>query len=134
MALARALAERGWRLVLDARGATDLEAVADELSARTDVVAVLGDELTRATAEAKVVNFASNLAAVMLFGSPSTCGLPSAALSPVTVLRTPWLRSSRAALTCELRYCYPPVRVCRVSLDRVNKTKINRARSQCLLW
>ena len=43
MALARALAERGWRLVLDARGATDLEAVADELSARTDVVAVLGD-------------------------------------------------------------------------------------------
>jgi len=43
LALARALAERGWRLVLDARGATDLEAVADELSARTDVVAVLGD-------------------------------------------------------------------------------------------
>src|SRR5438067_8071194 len=42
-ALARALAERGWRLVLDARGATDLEAVADQLSARTDVVAVFGD-------------------------------------------------------------------------------------------
>ncbi len=31
-------------------------------------VAVLGDELTKATAEAKVVNFASNLAAVTLFG------------------------------------------------------------------
>jgi len=31
-------------------------------------VAVLGDELTKATAEAKVVNFASNLAAVALFG------------------------------------------------------------------
>ena len=30
-------------------------------------VALLGDELTRATAEAKVVNFASNLAAVALF-------------------------------------------------------------------
>ncbi len=30
-------------------------------------VAVLGDELTKATAEAKVVNFASNLAAVALF-------------------------------------------------------------------
>src|SRR3954469_331001 len=42
-ALARALAERGWRLVLDARGANDLEAVADELSARTDVVAIAGD-------------------------------------------------------------------------------------------
>jgi len=30
-------------------------------------VALLGDSLTRATAEAKVVNFASNLAAVLLF-------------------------------------------------------------------
>ncbi|MBV9411559.1 MAG: SDR family oxidoreductase, partial [Acidimicrobiia bacterium] len=42
-ALARALAERGWRLVLDARGATDLEEVAGELSTKTDVVAVTGD-------------------------------------------------------------------------------------------
>jgi NAD(P)-dependent dehydrogenase (short-subunit alcohol dehydrogenase family) len=42
-ALARGLADRGWRLVLDARGATDLEEVADELSARTDVVAIAGD-------------------------------------------------------------------------------------------
>src|SRR5205807_5063590 len=42
-ALARALAERGWRLVIDARGVTELEAVADELSARTDVVAIAGD-------------------------------------------------------------------------------------------
>ncbi len=42
-ALAQALAERGWRLVIDARGATDLQEVADELSARTDVVAVAGD-------------------------------------------------------------------------------------------
>jgi len=42
-ALARALADRRWRLILDARGADDLEAVADELSARTDVVVVPGD-------------------------------------------------------------------------------------------
>jgi NAD(P)-dependent dehydrogenase (short-subunit alcohol dehydrogenase family) len=42
-ALARALAERGWRLVLDARGATDLEEVARELAVRTDVIAVAGD-------------------------------------------------------------------------------------------
>ena len=42
-ALARALAERGWRLVIDARGVTELEAVADELRDRTDVVAVAGD-------------------------------------------------------------------------------------------
>jgi NAD(P)-dependent dehydrogenase (short-subunit alcohol dehydrogenase family) len=42
-AVARALAERGWRLVIDARGADDLAAVAAELSARTDVVALAGD-------------------------------------------------------------------------------------------
>ena len=42
-ALARALADRRWRLTLDARGADDLVAVADELSARTDVVVVPGD-------------------------------------------------------------------------------------------
>jgi NAD(P)-dependent dehydrogenase (short-subunit alcohol dehydrogenase family) len=42
-ALARALAERGWRLVIDARGVTDLEALAEELRDRTDVVAIAGD-------------------------------------------------------------------------------------------
>jgi len=43
LALAQGLADRGWRLVIDARGADDLRTVADELSARTDVVAVAGD-------------------------------------------------------------------------------------------
>jgi NAD(P)-dependent dehydrogenase (short-subunit alcohol dehydrogenase family) len=42
-ALARALAARGWTLVLDARGAADLDAVAGELSAKSEVVAVAGD-------------------------------------------------------------------------------------------
>src|SRR4051794_40672252 len=42
-ALARALAERGWRLVIDARGVTELDEVADDLSGRTDVVAIGGD-------------------------------------------------------------------------------------------
>jgi NAD(P)-dependent dehydrogenase (short-subunit alcohol dehydrogenase family) len=42
-ATARALAERGWSLVLDARGAADLGAVVDELSARTTVTGVPGD-------------------------------------------------------------------------------------------
>ena len=41
-ATARALAERGWSLVLDARGAADLEEVVAELSGHT-VVAVAGD-------------------------------------------------------------------------------------------
>src|SRR5205823_2776446 len=43
LALARSLADRGWRLVIDARGAADLAAMADELGNRTDVVAVAGD-------------------------------------------------------------------------------------------
>ena len=41
--LARALAERGWRLVIDARGAAELEAARAELAAGTDVVAIAGD-------------------------------------------------------------------------------------------
>jgi NAD(P)-dependent dehydrogenase (short-subunit alcohol dehydrogenase family) len=43
LALSRSLAERGWKLVLDARGGDDLKAVADELSATTEVVALPGD-------------------------------------------------------------------------------------------
>jgi NAD(P)-dependent dehydrogenase (short-subunit alcohol dehydrogenase family) len=43
LALARSLADRGWRLVIDARGEADLAAVAEELSARSDVVGVPGD-------------------------------------------------------------------------------------------
>jgi NAD(P)-dependent dehydrogenase (short-subunit alcohol dehydrogenase family) len=43
LALCRALAERGWRLVVDARGEGALEAARDELSAATEVVAIPGD-------------------------------------------------------------------------------------------
>ena len=43
LALARALAERGWALVLDARGAGDLERAARELGALTEVLALPGD-------------------------------------------------------------------------------------------
>jgi NAD(P)-dependent dehydrogenase (short-subunit alcohol dehydrogenase family) len=43
LALARALAQRGWRLVIDARTEAELEAARDELAALTDVVAVPGD-------------------------------------------------------------------------------------------
>jgi NAD(P)-dependent dehydrogenase (short-subunit alcohol dehydrogenase family) len=43
LALARALAERGWRLVIDARERRPLEAAARELSALTEVVALPGD-------------------------------------------------------------------------------------------
>jgi NAD(P)-dependent dehydrogenase (short-subunit alcohol dehydrogenase family) len=43
LALARELARREWRLVLDARGAEALEAARAELAALTEVVAVPGD-------------------------------------------------------------------------------------------
>jgi NAD(P)-dependent dehydrogenase (short-subunit alcohol dehydrogenase family) len=43
LALARSLAGDGWALVIDARGAADLERVADELGALTDIAALPGD-------------------------------------------------------------------------------------------
>ena len=43
LALARELAQRQWALVLNARGAADLERAARELGAITEVVAVAGD-------------------------------------------------------------------------------------------
>jgi NAD(P)-dependent dehydrogenase (short-subunit alcohol dehydrogenase family) len=43
LALARALAQRGWALVLDARGTADLERVARELGSVTEVIALPGD-------------------------------------------------------------------------------------------
>ena len=43
LALARELARRDWRLVIDARGRDDLERAAAELSALTDVQALSGD-------------------------------------------------------------------------------------------
>ncbi|MGN6171170.1 MAG: SDR family oxidoreductase [Solirubrobacteraceae bacterium] len=43
LALARALARRGFALVLDARGAENLRRAADELSELTEVAAVAGD-------------------------------------------------------------------------------------------
>jgi NAD(P)-dependent dehydrogenase (short-subunit alcohol dehydrogenase family) len=43
LALARALAERNWALVIDARGVAELERAARELGALTKVVAIAGD-------------------------------------------------------------------------------------------
>jgi len=43
LALARALAERGWPLIIDARGAEALEAARAELAAKTSVTAIAGD-------------------------------------------------------------------------------------------
>ena len=43
LALARALGQRGWRLVIDARGSEELERARRELGERSEVVALAGD-------------------------------------------------------------------------------------------
>jgi NAD(P)-dependent dehydrogenase (short-subunit alcohol dehydrogenase family) len=43
LALARSLAERGWALIVDARGAAALEVARAELAAKTHVIAIAGD-------------------------------------------------------------------------------------------
>jgi NAD(P)-dependent dehydrogenase (short-subunit alcohol dehydrogenase family) len=43
LALARALAQRGWRLVIDARGEEELAAARAELAKQTEVTALVGD-------------------------------------------------------------------------------------------
>ncbi|HEY5429975.1 MAG TPA: SDR family oxidoreductase [Solirubrobacteraceae bacterium] len=43
LALARSLAQRGWTLVIDARGADDLQRAATELDRATEVRAIAGD-------------------------------------------------------------------------------------------
>src|SRR5688572_8212028 len=43
LALARALADRGWRLIIDARGSETLESAAAELRTKTEVTAIEGD-------------------------------------------------------------------------------------------
>jgi NAD(P)-dependent dehydrogenase (short-subunit alcohol dehydrogenase family) len=52
LALARALAERGWTLLLGARGAEALEAVRAELSRLSHIVTITGDVTHRAHREA----------------------------------------------------------------------------------
>jgi NAD(P)-dependent dehydrogenase (short-subunit alcohol dehydrogenase family) len=47
LALARALAGSGWRLVIDARGATELEIAARELGRLGEVIALAGDVADR---------------------------------------------------------------------------------------
>ena len=90
LALARALAERGWRLAIDARGPAALEAAREELAGLTDVVAVAGDvaddhhrrELVAAAGEEidLVVNNASVLGPSPL---PALADLTPAALEEI---------------------------------------------------
>ncbi len=71
LALARELAHREWALVLDARGAPDLERVARELGAITEIAAIPGDvsddwhRQTLADAAGEAVDLLVNNASVL---------------------------------------------------------------------
>ena len=73
LALARALAEENWVLIIDARTAEALEGVREELSRRTRVVAIPGDvtdpehraEITQAAHEAGGVDALVNNASIL---------------------------------------------------------------------
>lgn len=77
LALARELARRGWRLIIDARGAAALETARAELSEWTDVVAIAGDiadaahrrALARAARDAGDIDVVVNNASML---GPST--------------------------------------------------------------
>ena len=89
LALARELARRSWRLVIDARGAADLETAREELAAVTEVTALAGDvadpahraELARVVERAGRLDLLVNNASV-LGPSPQ----PALADYPVEVL------------------------------------------------
>jgi NAD(P)-dependent dehydrogenase (short-subunit alcohol dehydrogenase family) len=95
LALARALAERGWRLVVDGRDADALEVARAELAARTAVVAIAGDvadswhraALVDAAGERVdlLVNNASTLGVSPL---PPLADYPAAALEQVLRVNT----------------------------------------------
>ena len=86
-ALAEALAERGWRLVIDARDGVALEAAAAGLRERTEVVAVAGDVADPAHREALVA--AAGGQVDVLVNNASTLGaspLPELARYPLDEL------------------------------------------------
>jgi NAD(P)-dependent dehydrogenase (short-subunit alcohol dehydrogenase family) len=87
LALARSLAERGWRLVIDARDGGALEQAAAGLRARTEVVAVAGDVADPSHREALVA--AAGGPIDLLVNNASTLGaspLPPLARYPLDEL------------------------------------------------
>jgi NAD(P)-dependent dehydrogenase (short-subunit alcohol dehydrogenase family) len=89
-ALARGLADAGWRLVIDARGAGDLNRVAAELSASTEAVAIPGD-ITASSHRADLIDAARRLGGLdLIVNNAGTLGpspLPRLADFPLDGLR-----------------------------------------------
>jgi len=87
LALADSLADRGWRLVIDARDGAALEQAAAELRARTEVVALAGDVADPEHREALVGAFEGPLD--LLVNNASALGpspLPPLARHPLDAL------------------------------------------------
>jgi len=89
LALARALAHRGWRLVIDARDESALRAVQSDLAERSDVIAVPGDVTDPRHREALIQEAAWLGGVDLLVNNASSLGpspLPPLAAFPVVDL------------------------------------------------
>ncbi len=123
LALARALAADGWSLIIDARGAGELEAVRAELAAKAPVVALPGDVADPAhrAALAEAARAAGSIDA--LVNNASILGpSPQPALLdyPLDVLAEVYLTNTIAplALLQALRATFPPgARIINITSD-----------------
>ncbi|WP_411284158.1 SDR family NAD(P)-dependent oxidoreductase [Lapillicoccus sp.] len=88
-ALARALARRGWHLVVDARHAGPLRAVVEELSRVTEVEALVGD-ITDAAHRAQLAELVGDGSLDLLVHNASTLG--PGGLTPLALLHAAALR------------------------------------------
>jgi NAD(P)-dependent dehydrogenase (short-subunit alcohol dehydrogenase family) len=123
LALARALAGRGWHLIIDARGAAELEAVRAELAAQTRVTALAGDITDPAHREAlaSAVKAAGNLDALVnnasLLGpspQPALLEYPIATLARVYVTN---VLAPLALLQLVVAHLKPDARIVNVTSD-----------------
>ena len=99
LALARSLAERGWRLVIDARDGVALEQAAAGLRGRTDVVALAGDVADPSHRRALVAAAAGSVN--LLVNNASTLGtspLPPLARYPLDELEQVYRMNAVAPL------------------------------------
>jgi NAD(P)-dependent dehydrogenase (short-subunit alcohol dehydrogenase family) len=121
LALARALAARGWRLIIDGRGAPALEAVRRELAAVTEVTAVAGDvvddshcaTLVRA-ADGRIDALVNNASVLGVSPLPALVDYPIAALDDVLHVN---VLAPLALIRSALPALHPGARVVNVTSD-----------------
>ncbi len=101
LALARTLAQRGWQLIIDARGEEALQSVVHELKNYTTVIAIPGD-ISNADHRTELAKAAAQLGGLdVLINNASTLGvspLPSLLDYPLEVLEKVYLTNVIAPL------------------------------------